>query len=141
MTANEFKPLIIEWAKEKGLVSSENYPNQYLKLIEECGELASAILKNDIENQKEEIGDIFVVATIMEAQLNNKVSFNWRYREFLGNEIGAIKSIIDNPVDDIGLINNICIDFGFYLNECVEIAWNKIKDRKGVTKNGTFIKD
>ena len=139
MTANEFKPLIIEWAKEKGLVSEENYPNQYLKLIEECGDLARAILKNDIENQKEEIGDIFVVATIMEAQI--ECNFDWDKDKSNMKNINYITYIISAPSINIGLIYNICENLNLNLDECVEIAWNKIKDRTGITKNGVFIKD
>jgi NTP pyrophosphatase (non-canonical NTP hydrolase) len=30
---------------------------------------------------------------------------------------------------------------GFTPEECLEAAWEEIKDRKGVTKNGTFIKN
>lgn len=139
MTENEFKPLIIEWAKQKGLVSSKNYQNQYLKLIEECGELARAILKNDVQNQKEEIGDIFVVATIMEAQKG--IKFDWNKFEDNKNHIQLLSSIINIPSWYIGYIYNICENLNLNLDECVEIAWNKIKDRKGKTIGGTFIKD
>ena len=29
---------------------------------------------------------------------------------------------------------------GFEPNECLQLAWDEIKDRKGVTKNGVFVK-
>ena len=48
---------------------------QWLKLLEESGELASAILKDDKEKQIDAIGDIFVVLTIMEAQMG--IGFWW----------------------------------------------------------------
>ena len=40
----ELQPLIIEWAKDKNIHLEECAPKQRLKLIEKCGELASAIL-------------------------------------------------------------------------------------------------
>lgn len=106
----------------------------------ECGELARAILKNDIQNQKEEIGDIFVVATIMEGQL--ECNFYWDFHvKYKRSNAFFISLIVDNTRNNINLLHNICENLNLNLDECVEIAWNKIKERKGVTKNGTFIKD
>ena len=39
--------LIREWAKERGLYDKGNATTQYVKLQEEAGELAKALLKND----------------------------------------------------------------------------------------------
>lgn len=69
-TLTELQPLIIEWAKERNIHTEDCAPKQRLKLIEECGELASAILKNDIDKQKDAIGDIFVVLVILSEQIN-----------------------------------------------------------------------
>ena len=55
-TLNELQPLILEWAKEKDLLKRENAPKQFLKLIEECGELCSGILKNNTGLIKDSIG-------------------------------------------------------------------------------------
>ena len=38
------------------------------------------------------------------------------------------------------VLNGIAKLMGWTLKECVEYAYNEIKDRDGVTKNGTFIK-
>lgn len=55
--------LIREWAKEKGIYDSGSSGVQYLKLIEEAGELAEALLKKDKAEIKDAIGDIVVVLT------------------------------------------------------------------------------
>ena len=68
---------VIEWANERKLLFPENAPKQKLKLIEECGELARAILKNDIKEQKDAIGDVFVVLTILAEQLDIPVTFDF----------------------------------------------------------------
>ena len=51
------------WAKERGLYKKGNSTTQYVKLQEEAGELAKALLKNDKPEIKDAIGDIVVVLT------------------------------------------------------------------------------
>jgi NTP pyrophosphatase (non-canonical NTP hydrolase) len=51
------------WAKERGLYKKGDSKTQYVKLQEEAGELAKALLKNDKSEIKDAIGDIVVVLT------------------------------------------------------------------------------
>lgn len=60
---------VLKWAEERGLLKPENATKQTLKLTEEVGELASAILKNKAFEQIDAIGDIQVVLIILSAQL------------------------------------------------------------------------
>jgi NTP pyrophosphatase (non-canonical NTP hydrolase) len=90
---------VIEWANERGLIKEENAPKQFIKLTEEVGELASALLKKDPYETIDAIGDIQVVLIILCEQLNINYS------------------------------------------EALESAYNEIKERKGKTVNGTFIKE
>jgi NTP pyrophosphatase (non-canonical NTP hydrolase) len=90
---------VIEWANERGLIKQENAPKQFIKLTEEVGELASALLKGDPYETIDAIGDIQVVLIILCEQLNINYS------------------------------------------EALESAYNEIKERKGKTVNGTFIKE
>ncbi len=90
---------ILEWAKPKGLMNPDFAPKQFMKLSEEVGELANAILKDNKAEQIDSLGDINVVLIILAEQL------------------------------------------GFDLDTCLESAYNEIKNRKGKTINGTFIKD
>ena len=55
--------LIREWAKERGLYAKGNANTQYVKLQEEAGELAKALLKNDQAEVIDAIGDMVVVLT------------------------------------------------------------------------------
>lgn len=57
------------WAKDRGLYDKGNIQTQYVKLIEEAGELAQAILKQDTKEIEDAIGDIVVVLTTL-AHLN-----------------------------------------------------------------------
>ena len=51
------------WAKAKGIYKSGDARTQYIKLMEEAGELAQALLKNDETEVIDAIGDMVVVLT------------------------------------------------------------------------------
>mgnify|MGYP001276352844 CR=1 FL=1 len=66
---NEFEP-IRKWAEQKGIYQKGDIKTQYIKLQEECGELAKAILNNDNYEIIDAIGDCVVVLTSI-AHFNN----------------------------------------------------------------------
>ena len=55
--------LIRSWANQRGLYDKGDTKTQYLKLMEEAGELGRAILKNDQDEFVDAIGDMVVVLT------------------------------------------------------------------------------
>ena len=59
--------LIRAWADERGIYKEGNSHTQYVKLIEEAGELAQALLKKDTYEIKDAIGDMVVVLTNLAA--------------------------------------------------------------------------
>lgn len=59
---NEFEP-IRDWATEKGIYAKGDIKTQYVKLQEEAGELAKAIINNDNAEIIDAIGDCVVVLT------------------------------------------------------------------------------
>ena len=56
-------PAIRSWATERGLYDKGDVKTQYVKLQEEAGEVARAIIKNDLPEIKDGIGDMVVVLT------------------------------------------------------------------------------
>jgi NTP pyrophosphatase (non-canonical NTP hydrolase) len=90
---------ILEWAEQRNLLQEENQTKQFIKLTEEVGELANAILKQNKLEQIDAIGDIQVVLIILCAQL------------------------------------------GLNYENCLNSAYQVIKNRTGKTVNGTFFKD
>ena len=54
---------IRQWAQERGLYDKGNSHTQYVKLQEEAGELAKALLENDKPEVIDAIGDMVVVLT------------------------------------------------------------------------------
>lgn len=92
--------LIREWAYDRDLISGRSNPNaQFLKLLEEVGELSRAIQKGNTTEFVDAIGDVVVVLTIMATQRN---------------------------------IN---------IEDCIQLAYHEIKDRKGKMVNGVFVKE
>tara|TARA_R110002033_G_scaffold18505_4_gene48747 strand:+ start:528 stop:1313 length:786 start_codon:yes stop_codon:yes gene_type:complete len=89
---------IRQWAKVKGILSSGDTKTQYIKLMEEAGELAEGLLKKDKPEIKDAIGDMVVVLT------------------------------------------NLASLEGLFIEDCIQSAYDVIKDRTGVMDNGTFVK-
>lgn len=90
---------IRHWAADKGIYTSGDSKTQYVKLMEEAGELAQAILKQNKAEIKDAIGDMIVVLT------------NLAHLEHMKVE------------------------------DCIESAYNVIKNRSGKMVNGTFVKE
>ena len=87
------------WADNRGLYDKGDPKTQYIKLIEEVGEIGRAILKQDTNGVVDGIGDAVVVLT------------------------------------------NLAELIGVSIEECIEAAYDEIKDRTGKMENGTFKKD
>ena len=62
----EFEP-IRQWANERGIYEKGDSKTQLIKLIEEIGELAQSILKENEDEFKDAIGDCVVVLTNLAA--------------------------------------------------------------------------
>lgn len=69
MKLQEVEAKIIEWGKAKGILDEATPKDQYIKMVEEVGEVGSALNKNKQEELKSEIGDVFVTLSLF-AQLN-----------------------------------------------------------------------
>jgi NTP pyrophosphatase (non-canonical NTP hydrolase) len=59
--------LIRSWANERGIYDKGDSHTQYVKLMEEAGELAQALLNKDAYEVKDAIGDMVVVLTNLAA--------------------------------------------------------------------------
>ena len=162
MNIKELIEKIINWAKDRNLDEAGTVKAQSIKTAEEIAELIKAISKDNIDLIKDSIGDVFVTLVIgdmLDMQLN---LFEEYYQEIRGNvkthltvykkeEIDCLAQEITNVLrngynDELifyGLANLIVIADIYNLNfiDCIESAYNEIKDRKGKTVNGQFIKE
>lgn len=77
------KEKILNWAKERNLLDPLNKQKQFIKLIEEVGELAQGIAKNDIVQIIDSIGDVQVVLIILSAlyELDNDKCLEHAYEQ------------------------------------------------------------
>jgi len=112
---NEFFS-VREWAENKGIYKNGDIKTQYIKLQEECGELAKAIINNDVNEIIDAIGDCVIVLTSI-AEFTNDIE------------------LYENKFTGSQLKNNITIEY------CINSAYNVIKKRSGKMINGSFIKD
>lgn len=167
MNIKELIEKIINWAKDRNLDEVGTVKAQSIKTAEEIAELIKAISKDNIDLIKDSIGDVFVTLVIgdmLDMQLN---LFEQYYQEIKRNakthltedkkeEIDClaidclakeITNVLRNGYNDelifYGLANLIVIADIYNLNfiDCIESAYNEIKDRKGKTVNGQFIKE
>jgi NTP pyrophosphatase (non-canonical NTP hydrolase) len=68
-TVLDLEMKVVDWAHRRNLVQPENANRQMLKVMEEVGELASAIAKNKKDETIDAIGDVLVTIIILSAQL------------------------------------------------------------------------
>lgn len=88
----EFEP-IRQWAWARGIYQIGDPKTQYIKLQEEAGELAKAILKNDDAEFIDAIGDCVVVLTNLAALKGYKIEdcINSAY-EVIANRKGKMEN-------------------------------------------------
>lgn len=89
---------IVQWVLKRNIHTCD--PRVMLcKTMEELGELASAINKNNMEKVEDSIGDVIVTLV------------------------------------------GICTILKLDINDCIDIAYEEIKDRKGELIDGLFVKE
>lgn len=118
--------LIREWAEKKGIYEKGDVKTQYVKLQEEAGELAKAIMKDDYEEFVDAIGDCVVVLTNL-AELGNK--YFETQEGYYEDVVGDGGSRMYFPSTEITI------------ESCIDSAYDIIKNRTGKMENGTFKKD
>jgi|LakMenEpi03Aug12_release.lakeMendotaPanAssembly.Ray.scaffolds.fasta_scaffold416844_3 hypothetical protein len=144
MKYKEIKSLIIDWANAKELIKKENAGKQYLKFLEEVGETANAILKQDIDKVIDGFGDIAVTMIILGEQIGNTQELSDINKPLtnitLYDVVRRVSPEFVNP-SAMNFLHDCAWNHGCDLNDCIYSAWLEIKDRKGKTINGTFIKE
>ena len=60
---------VLTWAANRGILTEANTSSQFMKLMEEIGELAQALLNGNKEEQIDAIGDVQVVLIILSHML------------------------------------------------------------------------
>lgn len=150
---------IEQWAEDRNIIKGSKPIDQAMKLFSEFGELADNVGKG--RDCRDDIGDIFVVLTVIATQTGRSVvnyadggvmlrhPHNKENVSELAYFLAPFVSYLTIPpqfngqalVESIRLLRTIASNIGYTLEECVEIAYNDIKERKGVLIDGVFIKE
>lgn len=69
-----FQERVERWAEDRNLINGSAASLQLTKLLEEVGELATAVAIGDMSGALDAIGDTCVVLTIMAKQLDSGLS-------------------------------------------------------------------
>jgi hypothetical protein len=167
LTIQELVPLIQEWAKEREIYEQLTPFDEILKTHEEVGELFKACYDDDRPAIQDAIGDVMV--TLINYCYFKKIDFVKVYEQIQYDDSEVINLYCALTVNDIIALflrdiiyssykplkvtilrtvshilrelQNITINDNTTLEECLNIAYNEIKDRKGKIINRKFIKD
>lgn len=157
---------IENWAEARNLIDGSTPKKQFIKLMEEFGELCSGVSKNKIDVVKDSIGDCFVVMVILAAQRkknemrqaknvaaftvpygNNKVDIEDHLIESLyvlhrlSHELSSYANISVLFMSCFVQLLEVAHHFDLDIHDCVQAAWDEIKDRKGRMIDGVFVKE
>lgn len=144
----ELNDKIIEWLKKHN-IDKLSPDKQYLKILEEVGELARGLLKNDLEAIKDAIGDIYVAFMGLALQLNRSILFTDDYYNRTESVETSLRFVVrevsgEITFTDIGLIftrlSLLAKNTNLTLKECVDHAYNQIKDRDIKIIEGVAVK-
>lgn len=162
----QFKDLqtkVEQWAEERGIFQKGSPSKQLVKTHEEINELLKAIENNDNKERIDAIGDV-MVTIIIYSKIKGISLERYHEREFSDSKIELINDLIAELLDKwtalyfsektsekVSPKNLYVYDIILYLNaianfydvkllDCLESAYSEIKDRKGIMKNGEFIK-
>lgn len=147
---------IEQWASDRNIIKGSKPIDQAMKLFSEFGELADNVGKG--RDCRDDIGDIFIVLTIMAAQLNLDINTvngellsekDWLHDQLkrrvavLGYSLFMFVNDLSKTRLELCIVNLLQISSinGYALEECVQIAYDDIKHRKGIMANGVFIKE
>lgn len=121
MNFEELKGLVLEWADDKDLLHSENADKQFIKFIEEVFEFKEA-------------WDCLIFIKGQYESADNQ-----------GIRIKVDKKMVEDCKLEMGdifvTLIILCEQIGIDPVDCLSMAYEKIKDRKGRTIGGKFIKE
>ena len=147
---------IEQWAEDRNIIKGSKPIDQAMKLFSEFGELADNVGKG--RDCRDDIGDVFVVLTIMAAQHGHSIDDHLSTCGKGYNLKGTVLELCENLIIFANaqhleneyvqealsmatcLLESIALQNLYSLKECVAIAYDDIKDRHGYMKNGIFIK-
>ena len=150
---NELIAKIEKWAEDRNIIKGSKPIDQAMKLFSEFGELADNVGKG--RDCRDDIGDVFVVLTIISKQMGGSINIeNYHTQKnayasqkeavhYLASYLYSFVCEASNldKLQCLNVLDWIAKNNGYTLQECVQIAYNDIKDRVGILWNGVFVKN
>ena len=151
-----------QWFIDRDLENGGRLNKQSLKLSEEFGELCAGYLKKNEKLTKDSIGDCAVVIVGLALLIKEDVHMIFEESAFVENRnvtkcLNWLNANISNfqlrqgsrqrkycrlnLASSIGYLKSISNALGHNFDECFELAYQEIKDRKGRWIDGTFVKE
>ena len=149
-----------QWFIDRDLENGGRLDKQSLKLSEEFGELCAGYLKKNEKLTKDNIGDCAVVivglALLIKQDVHKIFESSGHDRDamtcfgFLNQTISEFqlcKNFYDSIFSELYLprtiywLKSLSISLGYDFDECFELAYQEIKDRKGRWIDGSFVKE
>lgn len=148
-----------QWFIDRDLENGGRLDKQSLKLSEEFGELCAGYLKKNEKLTKDSIGDCAVVivclALLIEVDVKEIFKTSGNDRDvmtcfgFLNQNISEFQlcqDFCDKGILELYLsrtlywLKTLSTALGYNFEECFELAYQEIKDRKGRWIDGSFVK-
>ena len=149
-----------QWFIDRDLENGGRLDKQSLKLSEEFGELCAGYLKNNEKLTKDSIGDCAVVivglALLIKVDVQEIFKSSGNDRDVMTCFSHLSRNISDfqiyqdsfskafrksSLIRTIQWLKSLSTALGYNFEECFELAYNEIKDRKGRWIDGTFVKE
>ena len=167
LTIKELVPLIHQWAKERGIFDNSTPFHQLLKTHEEVGELIKACYDYDKPAVQDAIGDTMIclinycyftkidfLEVYEQVKYDDREDINIHFALSVNDTISFfLRNVVDRlyrplkatifrvVIDILRDLQNITINNNTTLEECLNIAYNEIKNRKGKIINSKFVKN
>jgi hypothetical protein len=155
MNYEDFKTNVTKWAIDRKFDTDGTIEGQYLKLVEEVGEIAAAMARGDRAKLIDGVGDAMVVCVVM-----GVVAGTERQGLKVSANAARIGGIIDT-LSDLGFgirmefhwgiaaeilcvvstLESFAIAQNLDPNECRAAAWGEIEHRKGEMRGGVFVRE
>lgn len=154
ITIENYKNLaqnVIKWGEDKGIMIKGNSNNQFKKVVEELGELSSALFQNNIDDLIDAIGDLQVTIIINAKQNGIEINPNSYFiteaeKEHAFNvmsyDVGllGLKKSAYSYNRAISSIYGLSYSVGLCPYECLKVAYKVISERKTKTIDGKVFK-
>jgi hypothetical protein len=158
-TSNSNLSKLSKWSEERNLYDFDNgiTPiSQTFKVLEELGELYAGLLRNNDDQIKDGIGDTQIASynlskifELFKFEQNDNITPIEHKMLLALHNIGEMSTSILLKREDmfsnaltrlLTLVDDISKSKGYQQYECLDAAFNVIKDRQGVMLNRNFVK-